>query len=156
MQRRWTALLLVSLTGCGETRVSAPAAEPVIRDSAGVRIVENVAPLWTSPEQAWRLSTEPRVEIRGSGQVAEQMPLDPASVYRASNGWYVVADGMFAGWDEVMLFDEAGRFMASYGREGRGPCEFGQLWWAQPYRGDSIAAIASPTGGLKPTVHSLK
>jgi hypothetical protein len=26
------------------------------------------------------------------------------------------------------------------GRAGQGPCEFTQLWWAAPYRGDSIAA----------------
>jgi hypothetical protein len=134
----WPVLLLSGLASCGEEGVPGAPAEPVMRDSAGVQIVESVAPRWTSAGA--RLSDRPQVEIRGSGQVAEQTPLDPAGAYRAANGWYVVADGLFAGWDEVMLFDEAGRYMASYGRDGRGPCEFGQLWWAQPYPGDSIAA----------------
>lgn len=46
-----------------------------------------------------------------------------------------------AGWHRILVYDEQGTFVRHISRNGEGPCEFGQLWWAQAYRGDSIAAF---------------
>lgn len=111
----------------------------VVRDSAGIRIVESAAPRWR-PGEEWRLADTPSVHIKAMGADPDAVLLDPASVYRDAAGRYIVADGLFAGHDQVLVFDSAGRYLDDYGRAGSGPCEFGQLWWAAPYRGDSIAA----------------
>jgi hypothetical protein len=109
-----------------------------VRDSAGVRIVESAAPEWHSGAE-WRLADRPAVEIRGDGANADELPLDPASVFRMNES-IIVADGMYVGHDALLVFDAAGNFVRRLSRSGEGPCEFGQLWWAQPYRGDSLAA----------------
>ncbi len=64
MFRRVPSLLIVALvpSAC----VDRPPDESFggVRDSAGIRIVENVAPISRVP---WRFSSEPTVEIRGDG-----------------------------------------------------------------------------------------
>ena len=130
----WSATVIVAT--CGEAEDRGPAS--AVRDSAGVRIIESAAPVWGAGEQ-WRLSAEPTVEIRGDGDDTDEMPLDPASVFRAGEE-IVVADGISVGLHRLLVYDAAGRFLRTIGRGGQGPCEFAQLWWAQPYRGDSIAA----------------
>jgi len=52
MRRHPALLALVGVAGCGEARAPGSAGEPVVRDSAGVQIVENAAPLWQNSEQA--------------------------------------------------------------------------------------------------------
>jgi hypothetical protein len=52
-----------------------------------------------------------------------------------------VGDGRTSGWQAVLVYDSTGSFLFKAGGEGRGPGEFRQLWWAAPYRGDSIAAF---------------
>ncbi|HEX7119305.1 MAG TPA: hypothetical protein VF212_10980 [Longimicrobiales bacterium] len=131
--------LLPLLLGCGADAPVGGAPAVVVRDSAGIRIIENAAALWR-PGAAWRVAPEPSLEILPMGSNDGAVLLDPASVYRARDGRWIVADGRFAGWHKVFVFDSLGRFLAEYGREGQGPCEFRQLWWARPYRGDSIAA----------------
>ena len=96
--------------------------------------------VWTA-KTAWRLTREPVVEILGSAEIVEEAPLDPVSVFRLDDGRYVVADGDQNGWHAFMVYTARGKFVAQWGREGRGPGEFGQLFtWAGVYRGDSIAA----------------
>jgi hypothetical protein len=110
------------------------------RDSAGIRIVENVRPVWRAGDE-WRLSDLPRAVIPGEGAIPEHMPLDPASAFLTKSGEIVVADGRFVGWNALLVFDSVGKYLRRMGRPGSGPCEFSQLWWARPYRGDSIAAF---------------
>ena len=117
-----------------------PAGTPVVvRDSAGIRIVESAAPLWR-PGEEWRLADTPSVHIKAMGADPDAVLLNPASVYRDAAGRYIVADGGSSGHNQVLVFDSAGRFLGDYGRAGGGPCEFRYLSWAAPYRGDSIAA----------------
>jgi hypothetical protein len=110
------------------------------RDSAGVEITENAAAAWT-PGSAWILADEPRVSIPSDGPIAEEFPLDPASAFMTPRGELVVADGLFNGWNKLLVYDSLGNYLRSQGRPGPGPCEFGQLWWASPYPGDSVAAF---------------
>ncbi|MDX1392790.1 MAG: 6-bladed beta-propeller [Gemmatimonadota bacterium] len=70
----------------------------------------------------------------------ERSPLvEPVSAYRRADGSYVVADGGFSTFNEVLVFNGRGRLVSSFGGTGDGPGEFLQVWWALSYRGDSIA-----------------
>jgi hypothetical protein len=108
------------------------------RDSADIRIVENPAPR-LDEVRAWRILDEPAVVIGASDSVIEHNPLDPASVFRTPAGEIVVADGLTNGWDRLLVYDSTGAFLRYIGRQGKGPCEFGQVWWAEAYRRDSVA-----------------
>jgi hypothetical protein len=88
-----------------------------------------------------RLPPRPEITITLSDAVPEQGPLDPVSVFRTPAGEIVVADGDDTGWQRLLVYDSRGRFQRHIGRKGAGPCEFGQVWWAMPYPGDSIAVF---------------
>ncbi len=99
----------------------------VVRDSAGITIVESAAGLW-SAEEAWRLSDEPTVTI-GVMEGPEEYQL-----YRAR--WALkLADGRIvvqnSGTSELRFYDSEGRYLSATGREGSGPGEFqemGEVW----------------------------
>lgn len=111
-----------------------------VRDSAGIEIVESTGPEW-SRDEAWRLSEEPVVVVEASDGSDDNLLLDPASVDVDGRGRILVGDGDQAGWHAVLVFDSDGDPHFRAGGEGEGPGEFGQLWWAEAYRGDSIAAF---------------
>ncbi len=46
--------------------------EPIVRDSMGIRIVENSAPQWQQG-QAWRLNPQPLVDIGGGDTEEDQL-----------------------------------------------------------------------------------
>lgn len=128
-----TTTLLVS---CGRPREDGDEASIDVRDSLGITIVENRTP----PIATWRLSQAPLIAVGSNGPV-EQSPLDPTAVFFGADGHIIVGDGNQVGWDAVLVYDADGDFIMKMGGSGRGPGEFGgQLWWAGPYRGDSIVA----------------
>lgn len=110
------------------------------RDSAGVQIIENYRP---TPGEAggWRIGQEPLFIIRASDGGQENRLLDPTSIDVDSRGRIIVGDGNQVGWNAVLVYDSNGRFLFQAGRAGQGPGEFGQLWWASAYRGDSLVAF---------------
>lgn len=134
---RALSLLLVAATGACDATRQQSGAEPIVRDSSGVRIVRNLAPAWSgSAEDAWSLSPEPILEIG----VIEG---DPAYMFsqlrgprRLSNGSIVVLDG---GTSEIRIFDADGRHVRSFGGKGQGPGEFQSGLAAVPFTQDSIA-----------------
>jgi hypothetical protein len=136
MQRLSLFLSAVITIAC-DTQHDQVAAGPNVRDSAGIGIVSNTEPSWTE-QSAWRLGPQPTVTIEVLDAEPEKGPVDPASAFRTSRGEIVVADGMMAGWHRLLVYDAQGRFLRFISRKGEGPCEFAQVWWAQPYRGDSI------------------
>jgi hypothetical protein len=105
-----------------------------------VGIVENYRP---SPAQAgsWSIGDEPLFVIHASDGGPENRLLDPTSIDLDSRGRIIVGDGNQVGWDAVLVYDNDGRFLFQAGRSGQGPGEFGQLWWASAYHGDSIVAF---------------
>lgn len=122
-----------AMTACGG---DARAAGPVVRDSAGVRIVENSAPLWKEGEE-WRVAAEPSLDI-GVVEGAPAYQLDKVrGAVRLSDGRIVVANG---GSKELRFFDAGGKHLASAGREGGGPGEFSTLSWIGRGQGDSVLA----------------
>jgi len=139
---RWMAGIVVAVnlaSGCSRPDAAPEVAVPT-RDSAGIRIIENVRPSW-SPGTEWRLSDTPILVVDKDAPATENVPLDPATAFFNPAGELVVGDGMSNGWNKLMVYDGQGDYLRSHGRSGKGPCEFGQLWWAVPYRKDSIAAL---------------
>lgn len=106
---------LALATGCG----TAPVANHVVRDSAGVRIVENRS----SSGVALRLDSLPSLEIGPGGGPTSEF-ISPISAVRRADGWIVAA-----GWamTELQVFDAAGRWRRTVGRRGSGPGEFEAL-----------------------------
>lgn len=140
LSTRFAPVLLTSvlvLAGCGDSAVDRDvAAEPTVRDSAGITIVENTAPLWAAG-QGWRLSEAPVTEI-GMLEGAEEYQLDQVRhAARLADGSVAIADG---GSQRIRLYDAQGRHLRDLGGRGGGPGEFEGLSMVRPFRGDSIAA----------------
>jgi len=96
-----------------------------VRDSAGVRIVENASPLWGESE-GWRVSETPVVRIGAMDGAPELLFSRVASLVLGTNGDIIVADG---GSGQIRTFDSNGGFRGSYGSPGEGPGEFMSLSW---------------------------
>ena len=133
VMRRCLALLVLPLVACTD---SAPRnSRALVRDSAGIRIVENTTPQWQDGEE-WYLRPEPVVEI-GDADGPEY------ELFRVGNA-FLLDDGRIGivnrGTNEIRIFDERGKYLLAIGRTGSGPGEFERLMWAGRFRGDSLAA----------------
>lgn len=108
----------------------------MVRDSAGVTIVENALPLW--PEgSGWRVADAPTLDIGVvDGEPAYQF-FRVAGAERMADGRIAVAN---AGTSEVRFFDSEGRFLSATGGKGGGPGEFEGLGWLHSAPGDSLLA----------------
>jgi len=127
-----TALTALTAACSGEARIDAG---PSVRDSAGVRIVENPAALAERP--LWAVAAEPAVEI-GTLEGDEAYQLSQVrGARRLSDGRIVIAN---AGTQDLRFFDATGAHQASVGREGEGPGEFKGLGPLSVLPGDSLAA----------------
>lgn len=111
----------------------------VVRDSAGIVIVENdhTLPAWRDG-RGWRLSAEPAVRIGTvSGDTTQQL-------YRVVHS-RILSDGRIAvvnsGTSEVRLYDGEGRYLMSLGGSGDGPGEFRSPWAVHEVAADSILVI---------------
>lgn len=127
------ALLLAGLIGACETRAEPPA-RARIRDSAGVTIVENVAPQ-ARDSVAMVVDSAGLVEIGGSGDAHTEFGRVSGAV-RLPDGVIVVADGQNS---ELRFFDSTGRWLRSAGRKGGGPGEFDMIGAMYPLGPDSVA-----------------
>lgn len=119
-------------------------ARPVVRDSAGVQIVENTAPRWPGGG-GWHLSQDPMLDIGILEGDPNYQLHRVADALKMSDGRIVVAN---SGTHEIRFYDARGRFLASSGREGGGPGEFeglSRLWThadsllAYDYRHDRVS-----------------
>ncbi|MFW6078316.1 MAG: 6-bladed beta-propeller [Gemmatimonadota bacterium] len=109
---------------------------PIVRDSAGVVIVENAEIGGADAEL--RVAPTPVLEI---GRADGEGPDVFGSVRRAirlRSGEIAIADGLAR---EVRVFDATGRHRLTFGRQGEGPGEFANLWWIDELDGDSILAV---------------
>ena len=128
-------LALLLLAGCS-VDAAGKAGMPLIRDSAGIQIVENAAPAWGEGE-GWRLSPEPVLRI-GELEGAPAYQFDRVgSALRLTDGRIVVAN---AGSQELRFYDASGAHLRSAGGEGGGPGEFEWLVWVEATPGDSLVA----------------
>lgn len=125
------AALWTATAACGG---DARAAGPTVRDSAGIRIVQNERPAWKDGG-GWRVGGEPVLDIGVvDGDAAYQLD-QVRGVARLSDGRIVVADG---GSGQLRFFSAQGRHLASAGRKGGGPGEFEAIGWMGVAPGDSV------------------
>jgi len=132
----WLPLaLLTLLTACGGEAtegVSGPA-EAQVRDSAGIRIVENSedgVPRWTLTETS-------TLSIGALDGTDAQTLYQVGAVRRLGDGSWLVAN---EGTQEIRRFDPEGAHLGTVGRRGEGPGEFTGLSTIFPMPGDSVAA----------------
>lgn len=129
--------LLVAPVACGGGD-DGGGPQSTVRDSAGVTIVENRAPL---PESrlGWRVGSAPTAMIgTAEGDPAYEL-FRVGGAMRLSDGRIVVAN---AGTGELRVYDANGVHLASWGGQGDGPGEFGAMAPSglAPWPGDSLMA----------------
>ena len=125
-------LVIITFAACGSN--TGRGSDTIVRDSAGIRIVENSTPLWESGQE-WRISREPLLEIGvDDGPEAYQF-FELKGAVRLSDGRIVAANG---GSGELRYFDSEGVFLYSVGGEGEGPGEFRLLDFIGRLPGDSV------------------
>jgi hypothetical protein len=154
MRNAWMAVACAALAACGG---DAAAAGPAVRDSAGIRIVQNTRPAWGEGD-AWRVDAAPMLDLGvGEGDANYQFGV-VADALRLSDGSVIVADGQM---NEVRMYDAGGRYVRTIGRKGGGPGEFQGLWNLFLLPGDTVAAhdymasrltLFAPGGALARTV----
>ena len=137
-------LLLLTILACqpDDSAVGDPRTE--IRDSAGVRIIENPRP----PDGSrldWRIGPEPVLSIGEADGEDPYLLFFVRDAMRLRDGRIVVANG---GSDELRFFDALGGHLATRGGSGEGPGEFERLLTVEPWPGDSIAAWSAPQRGI--------
>ena len=129
----WVVVLFACTGGQNQDAAGAEGAE--VRDSAGVRIVENHEPSWDVP---WTLSDEPSLIVgRAEGDAAHELYLVTGAL-RLAGGAVVVAN---AGTLDLRLYDRHGTYLRSFGGRGEGPGEFQSLEWISRSTSDSILAL---------------
>jgi hypothetical protein len=101
--------------------------EVIVRDSAGITIIENADSMWTTGT-AWTVPDSPALQI--GSLTGEDGPVfgKVGDAARLSNGRFVVTDPMVR---QVVFLNQGGRFLALAGGKGEGPSEFrnmGPLW----------------------------
>lgn len=122
--------------GCVSDAGSGTDDHVVVRDSAGITIVENQTPAWL-PGEGWRLAPEPTLTIG---------MLDGPSAYTFSAPVpHVMSDGRILVADlarnELRYFSAAGEHLRTVGSTGDGPGEFTRLGQVAVLAGDTVMAF---------------
>ena len=136
MHQRYAAVLLAgpSAFAIGCQADDAPVGDAFsVTDSAGIEIVESVAPAWDG--DGWRVSDTPTVVIG-------QMEGDEHYLFGEVAGGVVLRDGLIAVLDGqsalIRVYSPEGEHIEDWGGQGEGPGEFTYPQSIFPYRGDSI------------------
>ncbi len=118
--------LAVAVAGCGAEGAGGAAAaggaggtDATVRDSAGIRIVENRDSAWTEATR-WRLAESPDFVIGSFDGSAPGTDFGDVVQARAMGDRVVVTDMTSPGF---RVFDETGTFVEQLGRRGEGPTE---------------------------------
>ncbi len=114
-------LLVWGVVACSDGDSGTPLV--VQRDSAGVRIVEAMRPLW-GDSSLWRIDPDPVVDLTLSGTGPAHEFYRAHSMKQRPDGSLMIADGSSR---EVRVFSANGGFLGSFGGSGDGPGEFRSL-----------------------------
>jgi len=105
-----------------------------VRDSSGIEIVANAAPLGAE-HLPWTLDTVPIVDLGAREDDPHEQFSGVVIPLRLSNGHIVVAT---SGTSELRFFDPTGTWLHTIGRSGEGPGEFRSLGWLALGPGDTL------------------
>jgi len=142
-------LVVLAAAGCGGAERKGAAGSVVVRDSAGVEIVESAGPVW-GEDDGWRVADAPVLRM---GDLAASD--DP------SRQFYRVAFGVWLGPDrfavtnlgtELRIYTLDGGLVRTLGGEGEGPGEFGFLIVVGRRNGELVLADAGETSPRRLTV----
>lgn len=125
-------VFVASATSCADAGADG-APEAVVRDSAGIAIVENPLPNDATP--VWRAGETPSADIGVLEGAPEYQLEEVRHAARLSDGRILIAD---AGAHALRFYDADGTHIRSVGGEGSGPGEFGQIGSVFLGPGDSI------------------
>lgn len=133
-RRRWLwaaagITALPGLSACGSNAAEREPTATTTRDSAEVRIVENIR----NDAVARHVPTGPPSEF--AGESADFDFYRVVAAVRLADGRIVAGN---AGTHELLVFDEAGRLRHRFGREGDGPGEYRSLAWLAEIGDDSV------------------
>jgi hypothetical protein len=106
----------------------------VVRDSAGVQIVENRSYEWPAGH-GWHLASQPALDIGAVDGDPDYQLFQVVGALRLSNGRIAIAN---SGTGELRFYDSSGEFMSKTGRRGGGPGEFQGLRWMGSLSADSL------------------
>ncbi len=126
-------IIALSLPGCDLSNYKESA---IVRDSAGIAIIESIRPAWNDAER-WVTSSTPILEIGTSEGSTQYQFFQIEGVLRLPDGGIVVADG---GANEIRFFDSSGIFISQIGGEGDAPGEYRMLSALGYGPGDSLWA----------------
>lgn len=140
MRSRFAATLAVVIgaaSGCDSPGTTASSPGVVERDSAGIRVVENIAPVWQ--EDFWTVDPEPEFVL--GGELGEDggvslLIWDIVAGAALSDGRVVLLSPR--GEQKVLVFEPSGVLSAAFSRAGRGPGEFSHPEHLQVLPGDTI------------------
>lgn len=134
--RAVVAAVLAPVVACGDPGGGDPPDPVVRRDSAGIEIVENRAPV--HPDSPWLVIPDAPIVSIGAwdGPEAEMFGMVRA-VLLLGEGTVVVADHQAL---ELRWFDSTGAHVRTSGGEGQGPGEFGSIGRLLRLSGDTVAA----------------
>lgn len=129
---------MVLLAGCGDAP-NEEGVEPIVRDSAGIAIVDSPVPD-RGEADGWRIAPEPAVTIGDRDGEDPYLFADVQGAGQLADGRIYVLD--WAPHFELRWFDPRGRFLEAWGGRGQGPEEFFlPPRQVVPYRGDSVAVL---------------
>jgi len=134
LSRLGVCIILPFAFGCAEASDSAPQ-YPLIRDSVGVRIVENNQATWDTP---WQVAEEPTLTIGSVEDEAGRALYQVTGALRLEDGRIVIANH---GTYQLRFYDEAGEFVSASGGRGGGPGEFMSVEGIFRYGADSLLAV---------------
>jgi hypothetical protein len=131
-----TSPLFLTALGLGLHGCQGEPASPthMVRDSAGVTIVESLDPAWRAG-LGWRVAETPSVSIGVTGGDPRYELFQPRSALKLSDGRIVIGNN---GTREIRYYDAAGTHLLDVGGRGGGPGEFGRLDWVGKLPGDSV------------------
>ncbi len=118
---RIVCTMSLALAGCGT--VTGDTQRAAIRDSVGIRIVEN-EPLAPDAPPVVLLSEQPILVLGELDGPAAQQFGSVVGAMRLASGELVIADGKNR---QLRLFDTTGAFLRTIGQRGEGPGDFGAL-----------------------------
>lgn len=122
--------ICLALAACDRGGSSSPVA--TARDSAGIRVVESTPDASTD---SCAIPTEPEIEIGAREGPDEYQLYRVMDATRLSDGRIAVVN---QGSSEIRLYDEEGRFLHAFGREGDGPGEFRKVFLIWTLAGDTL------------------
>ena len=149
-----------AVLACSGAR-SQPPESAVVRDSAGVELVEHPAGAEAKLPN-WIAVDSPLVDIGGRDDEPGHDLHLVSAVLHLSDGRIVVAN---RATQELRVFDSAGTFLSAIGRRGSGPGDFKSIGSLQLLEADSIlvtdpqtrrATVFGPDGGVARLISTVR